>query len=169
MVPESDLWRVGSNWIEGSEPAESYDLVIIIIAHAGDLEVALKNQKLLDEAASQQSELSVLVKVVIGDINLECGFVEDGAVTYLNCSDHYEGLPEKVLAALWYAYRNFKFQNVLKIDANMTVVNFAELANLISGQQRDEAYALGHVRVAAFGINRTWHKGKCSTVALNIR
>ena len=164
------LELIGSDWGNSVENKVDCDLLFLITAHAGDLDIAKKNAKLIRKLISVNKFLNVDVKILVGDLSQSTAFFHKDEIIYLNCSDYYEGLPEKVLSGMNAIFNSFDFKWVLKIDAGMTPNDMNGLIDLVKlNFDETSPRGYGFIREKRFEIDRAWHKGKCHDQELNLQ
>lgn len=70
----------------------------------------------------------------VPDLYIVCGGFEEtrlnGNIIELNCNDFYEGLPEKVVLAYEFIYKNIPFSHILKVDDHDTDFTAKQIMNI---------------------------------------
>lgn len=70
----------------------------------------------------------------VPDLYIVCGGFEEtrlnGNIIELNCNDFYEGLPEKVVLAYEFIYKNIPFTHILKVDDHDTEFTSEQIKNI---------------------------------------
>jgi len=72
----------------------------------------------------------------VPDLYIVCGGFEEtrlnGNIIELKCNDFYEGLPEKVILAYEFIYKNIPFTHILKVDDHDTDFTSKQILNIES-------------------------------------
>ena len=106
---------------------------------------------------------------IVGNNEMEPVFcLVDGALE-IKCNDFYEGVPEKLLGAFLYVLLAPQARSVIKIDVNVSVVDWTLLWEHTQRYEQTDADLIGFIRDAAHGIDRFWHFGKCNSETWNNR
>jgi len=145
-------------------------LCVVLVCCRKDLDQGKKRAALWRRNLNEKGLLErVNVIPIVGNDGEGSVFdLVDGALE-VRCNDFYEGLPEKILGAFLYVLLATGARSVLKIDANIDIVDWALLLEHIQRYEQVDADIIGFIRKEEWGFNRYWHFGKCSSEALNSR
>lgn len=99
-------------------------------------------------------------------IILSGGFEEtrlDGHILQLKCNDLYEGIPEKIILAYEFIYKNIEFTHILKVDDHDTEFTSEQITNIQVNFKNilDTKDYIGQ-RLNSGEGNRKWHIKKVS-------
>lgn len=105
----------------------------------------------------------------VPDLYIVCGGFEEtrlnGNIIELNCNDFYEGLPEKVVLAYEFIYKNIPFSHILKVDDHDTDFTAEQIMNI---QVKFKKILDTKDYIGQFLINRVtrkWHFKKTSSTS----
>lgn len=141
---------------ESSAPA---DLVFSTIVTIISCQKYLNERKLLIEEAyaSRLEELGIPYLFVVGGDRTRL----EGNVLQLDCSDDYEGLPEKILSAVEWVQQNTDHAFMFKIDDDC----FLNVDEFFFGHSWRSADYYGRCINRPVGsMDRMWHMPKSSTI-----
>lgn len=145
-------WTFGDTLVS-DEPSFVFDTLVLVFSCKPFLDTRIPEMR--RGWLSDLKALGVPYLVVVGDGD---GSIE-GDVLRLAADDSYEGLPEKTLAAIEWAYENTPYAHVMKIDDDC-FLNAREFFFTHTYRKHDY-YGRALTRVQG-QMDRTWHCAKSS-------
>ena len=135
----------------------SKNIIILIITCAKNIK---KISILRQLWVHQLKVFGITVLFVVGNNKTKPTYIKDDII-FVNGSDFYEGLPEKIFQAYKFIYQNFQFKYIYKVDDDVII----NPLNLIKTRLKGDY--IGIKKIVDKSFNRYWHKGKCKDSSLN--
>ena len=153
-----------------SATSGSERVCVVLLCCRKDLDMGKKKAALWRQELQEKDLLEhINVMPIVGNNEMEPVFcLVDGALE-IKCNDFYEGVPEKLLGAFLYVLLATQARTVIKIDVNVSVVDWTLLWEHTQRYEQTDADLIGFIRDAAHGIDRFWHFGKCNSETWNNR
>lgn len=146
------------------------EICIILICCKSDIDLGVEKRKRWLKNLKESKINNVEILLVLGkkQLNIEGSMYNyNDGILEINCNDYYEGLPEKILASLFYCLNRTTSKIIFKFDVNLEVINWKNFQTTYKKLLYSDCDLYGFIRDIQFGITRDWHFGKCNDKKLN--